>query len=273
MWEILGIEPTKDIKKIKSAYAKLAKKFNPEEYPDEFQNIHDAYKNALNYAKRPEQPRRYDNGDLIIDGKTGGAYTFRDEQKPQISLNSRDIQNQNINENDPSEEEFDFEVLPADNISDGGNDFSDEFLKLYLQRINYILKAPKDADKFTMWQQLFSEDKFSEAANDDHFRVRAHILLKIHSFDKRTAQLIAEAFGKGSYAFMIDLFLNEWKVHICYNKKYTLPVIKGIIGRARPNNEFIFGKSRDLSLLGALIISVVVILLTIVLPIYIAVSK
>ena len=51
MWEILGIKPTTDIKEIKSAYAKLAKQFNPEEHPEEFKRIFDAYKAASNYAK------------------------------------------------------------------------------------------------------------------------------------------------------------------------------------------------------------------------------
>lgn len=51
-WETLGIEPTSDIKKIKTAYAALAKKYNPEEHPEEFKRIYSAYKAACAYAKR-----------------------------------------------------------------------------------------------------------------------------------------------------------------------------------------------------------------------------
>ena len=51
MWNILGIEPTKDIKTIKAAYAKLAKQYNPEEHPEEFKRIFDAYKSACAYAR------------------------------------------------------------------------------------------------------------------------------------------------------------------------------------------------------------------------------
>lgn len=51
-WEILGIEPTSDIKKIKAAYAGLAKKYNPEEHPEEFKRVYSAYKAACAYAKR-----------------------------------------------------------------------------------------------------------------------------------------------------------------------------------------------------------------------------
>ena len=38
-WEILGIEPTKDKKEIKKAYARLLKQYHPEENPEEFKQI------------------------------------------------------------------------------------------------------------------------------------------------------------------------------------------------------------------------------------------
>ena len=56
MWNILGIEPTKDIKAIKAAYAKLAKQYNPEEHPEEFKRIFDAYKSACAYARSKNTP-------------------------------------------------------------------------------------------------------------------------------------------------------------------------------------------------------------------------
>ena len=46
-WEILGIEPTKDKKEIKRAYAKLLKQYHPEENPEEFKQIQAAYQQCL----------------------------------------------------------------------------------------------------------------------------------------------------------------------------------------------------------------------------------
>ena len=58
MWKILGIEPTNDIDEIKSAYAKLVLKYDPEAYPEEFRIICDAYKDACRYAvKNSGMPR------------------------------------------------------------------------------------------------------------------------------------------------------------------------------------------------------------------------
>lgn len=50
IWEILKIEETGDIRTIKRAYAALAKEYNPEEHPEEFLRIREAYEQALAWA-------------------------------------------------------------------------------------------------------------------------------------------------------------------------------------------------------------------------------
>ena len=42
IWEILNIEPTKDKAAIKRAYALLARKYNPEDEPEKYQELHEA---------------------------------------------------------------------------------------------------------------------------------------------------------------------------------------------------------------------------------------
>ncbi len=51
MWEILGIEKTTDQRKIKRSYAHLVAKYHPEEYPEKFQEIQQAYERAMRYAR------------------------------------------------------------------------------------------------------------------------------------------------------------------------------------------------------------------------------
>lgn len=52
IWGLLGIEPTTDIERIKSAYASQAKLYHPEEHPVEFKALQNAYKTAVRMAKR-----------------------------------------------------------------------------------------------------------------------------------------------------------------------------------------------------------------------------
>ena len=76
MWEILGIEPTTDIREIKRAYARLAKQYNPEEHPEEFKRIFDAYKCASALARSVNERR----SDPIVT--TAAAAPEVKEQEP-----------------------------------------------------------------------------------------------------------------------------------------------------------------------------------------------
>lgn len=51
IWEILEIEPTIEIKLIKTAYAKKLKIYNPEDDPQSYQSLRAAYDSALKFAK------------------------------------------------------------------------------------------------------------------------------------------------------------------------------------------------------------------------------
>jgi uncharacterized RDD family membrane protein YckC len=51
-WEIIGIEPTQDIKVLKRAYATALKKCKPDEDPVAFQTLHQAYKKLLQHLQR-----------------------------------------------------------------------------------------------------------------------------------------------------------------------------------------------------------------------------
>ncbi len=53
-FDTLGIEVTKDKKLIKKAYSALVKENHPEEHPDEWSKIHEAYQAALQYASKPD---------------------------------------------------------------------------------------------------------------------------------------------------------------------------------------------------------------------------
>ncbi len=59
VWEELGIERTDNAREIKRAYAAKLKLVHPEEHPEEFQRLHEAYKLALNIAKyQANMPKR-----------------------------------------------------------------------------------------------------------------------------------------------------------------------------------------------------------------------
>ena len=50
-WEILGIEPTHDVKDIRKRYSELVKLYHPEDQPEIYQQIVEAYQSALREAR------------------------------------------------------------------------------------------------------------------------------------------------------------------------------------------------------------------------------
>ena len=69
-WEILGIEPTSDKKTIKRAYAKLLKKYHPEENPEKFKQIQAAYQQCLHSDQEIESVSYEQNIESKQDIKT-----------------------------------------------------------------------------------------------------------------------------------------------------------------------------------------------------------
>lgn len=63
-WQVLGIEPTKDKKEIKKAYAKLAKMYHPEENPEEFKQIQEAYQACLHAEFETVQEDKIEEEDI-----------------------------------------------------------------------------------------------------------------------------------------------------------------------------------------------------------------
>ena len=54
IWEILGIEPTRDQGAVRRAYAAAAAQYNPEEHPEEFLAVRQAYEQALAFVRSAE---------------------------------------------------------------------------------------------------------------------------------------------------------------------------------------------------------------------------
>jgi len=60
-FKILEIDPTDDKKKIKVAYSKMLKKYHPEDFPEMFMRINEAYEKALEYGGEDFQEEFFGN--------------------------------------------------------------------------------------------------------------------------------------------------------------------------------------------------------------------
>lgn len=81
-WKILGIEPTKDKKEIKKAYARLLKQYHPEENPEEFKQIQAAYQQCLHSDQEIESVSYEQNVESKQDIKAQPISTEEDTIVP-----------------------------------------------------------------------------------------------------------------------------------------------------------------------------------------------
>ncbi|MCY7080885.1 J domain-containing protein [Streptococcus oralis] len=102
IWETLGIEPTTDVKLIRRRYAELVRLYHPEDQPEIYQEIVEAYQKALTYARsrntRPENSLR-----KASDSQEATELEEEANEKPNSSLNFENLTEETKTENEESE--------------------------------------------------------------------------------------------------------------------------------------------------------------------------
>ena len=102
IWETLGIEPTTDVKLIRRRYAELVRFYHPEDQPEIYQEIVEAYQKALTYARsrntRPENSLR-----KASDSQETSELEEEANEKPNSSLNFENLTEETKTENEESE--------------------------------------------------------------------------------------------------------------------------------------------------------------------------
>jgi tetratricopeptide (TPR) repeat protein len=87
VWNVLGIDPTEDIRVIKKAYAKKLKIHHPEEDPEGYQSLREAYDRALEYAKQEKATTFKTSFENAADNPSvfGSDAVFSDESRNENS--------------------------------------------------------------------------------------------------------------------------------------------------------------------------------------------
>ena len=181
IWETLGIEPTTDVKLIRRRYAELVRLYHPEDQPEIYQEIVEAYQKALTYARsrkaRPENRLR-----KASDSKEATELEEEANGKPNSSLNFENLTEETKIENEESEtssldfsdyqqstdktsDSFNFETFKAEEDEPKSTlDFSSYNEAAYLIR-NAIESIVGNNDynleeQEHLWRQFFSQYQY-----------------------------------------------------------------------------------------------------------------
>ena len=188
-WEILGIEPTHDVKLIRRRYAELVRLYHPEDQPEIYQQIVEAYQSALREARskktRQESGRSEDSSTQQIneqENRTKNSATnsldFESlqsvEKTEQVDTAQPSLDFGDVHETAASNESYKEPALPLLNFETVNEatssqevaasrnvlDFSDYLESEYLIRnaIESIVGNPDYTieEQENLWKQLFN---------------------------------------------------------------------------------------------------------------------
>lgn len=184
VWEQLGIAPTENISKIKSAYAKKAKQYHPEEHPEEFKALQNAYKTALQLAKSRKAGAGagyVPSGRAVETFRTAGQTVEADtEEEPAPSGNAF--------EQEPvgAVEDFGQEVKPAHDFDFSDvDDYGDR--EHFLAQFLLLAKNPYLRNRTEAWDYFLNRNAFASLFSNTEFRKElVRTLCGLHGWQRKT---------------------------------------------------------------------------------------
>ena len=145
-WEILGIEPTHDVKTIRKRYSELVKLYHPEDQPEIYQQIVEAYQSALREARSNSTRQE------TVGSEASSSQHFSNQEEKIVAS------------------PFNFETLSEEPTAHESNtsshvlDFSDYLESEYLIRnaIESIVGNPDYTveEQEHLWRQFFNQYRY-----------------------------------------------------------------------------------------------------------------
>ena len=204
-FKILEIEPTDDKKKIKIAYSKMLKKYHPEEFPEMFMKIREAYQIALEFKE----------------------YNFN-----KINFNKENFKNKNFSEIEQKLEKDGYEEVSFGNdipkseieneefsdIFNGKYEWMEKNFKSWLKEIHRILNGEKVS---FIYLKVFLK-RFDKFSDDEKSRIRDILGLENNDFEDNLI-LKSENLFEFEKEYIISYLSNNknefWEIKELYNSK------------------------------------------------------
>lgn len=204
-FKILEIEPTNDKKKIKIAYSKMLKKYHPEEFPEMFMKINEAYRVALEFEK-------FDFNEINFNkGNFRNKNFFEIEQKLEKDGYEEVSFGNNIQKSEIENEEF-------SDVFSGKYEWMEENLKSWLKEIRRILNSEKVS---FIYLKVFLK-RFDKFSDDEKSRIRDILGLENNDFEDNLI-LKSENLFEFEKEYIISCLSNNknkfWEIKELYSNK------------------------------------------------------
>lgn len=199
IWRLLEIEPTSDVRKIKRAYAKQAAKYHPEEFPEEFQQIRQAYESAILLAKSESHGQdEFVVTDFVRNAERQETVPVSEDESPEDAVREDDM-----------EADSGYMWKEAERISELAEKYATEeevqkrhdslyrafLIEIALEKLDSFLRTG-GIQPHNKWCSYVQEPVFIEAVHDPYFLTRLTDRIGVLTFQKRTRLRIREVLEK-----------------------------------------------------------------------------
>ena len=204
-FKILEIEPTDDKKKIKIAYSKMLKKYHPEEFPEMFMKINEAYRVALEFEKFDFNEINFNKGNFKNKNFSKMEQKLEKDGYEEVSF-VNDIQKSEI-----ENEEF-------SDIFNGKYEWMEKNFKSWIKEIRRILNGEKVS---FIYLKVFLK-RFNKFSDDEKSRIRDILGLENNDFEDNLI-LKSENLFEFEKEYIISCLSNNknefWKIKELYSSK------------------------------------------------------
>lgn len=204
-FKILEIETTADKKKIKIAYSKMLKKYHPEEFPEMFMKINEAYRVALEFEKFDFNEINFNKGNFRNKNFSEMEQKLEKNGYEEVSFGN-DIQKSEI-----ENEEF-------SDIFNGKYEWMEKNFKSWLKEIHRILNGEKVS---FIYLKVFLK-RFDKFSDDEKFRIRDILGLENNDFEDNLI-LKSENLFEFEKEYIISCLSNNknkfWEIKELYSSK------------------------------------------------------
>ena len=204
-FKILEIEPTDDKKKIKIAYSKMLKKYHPEEFPEMFMKINEAYRVALEFEK-------FDFNEINFNKVNFRNKNFSEiEQKLEKDGYEEVSFGNDIQKSEIENEEF-------SDIFNGKYEWMEKNFKSWIKEIRRILNGEKVS---FIYLKVFLK-RFNKFSDDEKSRIRDILGLENNDFEDNLI-LKSENLFEFEKEYIISCLSNNknefWEIKELYSSK------------------------------------------------------
>ena len=204
-FKILEIEPTDDKKKIKIAYSKMLKKYHPEDFPEMFMKINEAYRVALKFEKFDFDEINFNKGNFRNKNFFEIEQKLEKDRYEEVSFGN-DIQKSEI-----ENEEF-------SDIFNGKYEWMEKNFKSWIKEIRRILNGEKVS---FIYLKVFLK-RFDKFSDNEKSRIRDILGLENNDFEDNLI-LKSENLFEFEKEYIISYLSNNknefWKIKELYSSK------------------------------------------------------